>query len=56
MGQAVSQAGRKLLAVVVLMLAAYLLFKVLLGVAMAVAWMAVVVLAIVAVVWALRVL
>ena len=56
MGQAVSQAGRKLLAVVVLMLAAYLLFKVLLGVAMAVAWMAVVVLAIVAVVSALRVL
>ncbi len=56
MGQAVSQAGRKLLAVVVLMLAAYLLFKVVLGVAMAVAWMAVVVLAIVAVVWALRVL
>ena len=56
MGQAVSQAGRKLLAVGVLALAAYLLFKLVLGFAMAVAWIAVVVLAVVAIIWALRVL
>ncbi len=56
MGQALSEAGRKLVAVVVLALAAYLLFKVVLGFAMAVAWIAVAALAVVAIVWALRVL
>jgi hypothetical protein len=52
----VSEAGKKLLAVGVLLLAAYVLFKVVLGFVAAVAWIAVVVLAIVAVVWAIRVL
>ena len=56
MGEALSQAGRKLLAVAVLLLAAYVLFKVVLGFVTAIAWIAVAVLAVVAVVWALRVL
>lgn len=56
MGQAVSDAARKLLAVAVLLVAAYVLFKVVLGVVAGVAWIAVVVVAIVAVVWAIRVL
>jgi hypothetical protein len=56
MGEALSQAGRKVLAVGVLILAAYLLFKVVLGFVMAVAWIAIVVVAIAAVIWALRVL
>ena len=56
MGQAVSDAARKLLAIAVLLVAAYILFKVVLGVVAAVAWIAVVVVAIVAIVWAIRVL
>jgi hypothetical protein len=51
-----SEAGKKLLAVGVLLLAAYVLFKVVLGFVAAVAWIAVVVIAIAAVVWAIRVL
>jgi hypothetical protein len=56
MGQLASDAARKVLAVAVLLVAAYILFKVVLGFVAAVAWIAVVVIAIVAVVWALRVL
>jgi hypothetical protein len=56
MGEAVSEAGKKVLAVGVLILAAYLLFKVVLGFVMAVAWIFIVVVAIAAVIWALRVL
>jgi hypothetical protein len=56
MGQAISDAARKLLAIAVLLVAAYILFKVVLGVVAAVAWIAVVVLAIVGIVWAIRVL
>ena len=56
MGEAASQAGRKLLAVAVLLVAAYVLFKIVLGFVTAVVWIAVVVLAVVAVIWALRVL
>jgi hypothetical protein len=56
MGEAVSQAGKKLLAVGVLVVAAYVLFKVVLGFVMAVAWIVIIVVAIVAVIWALRVL
>ena len=56
MGEALSQAGRKLLAVAVLLLAAFVLFKVVLGFVTAIAWIAVVVLALVAIVWALRAL
>ncbi len=42
----------KAIALVVLLVAAYLLFKVVIGVVMAVVWFAVIVLAIVAVIWA----
>lgn len=56
MGELVTQAGRKTLAVGVLVGAAYLLFKVVLGFVTTLAWIAVVVAALVAVVWALRVL
>ena len=44
------------MAMAVLLVAAFVLFKVVLGVVTAVAWIAVVALAVVAVVWALRVL
>lgn len=56
MAEAAKTGGRKLLALVVLLIAAWILFKVVLGVVTAVAWVAVVVLAIIAVVWAIRVL
>jgi hypothetical protein len=56
MGQLAADAGRKLLALAVLLVAAWILFKMVIGVVAAVAWVAVVVLAIVAVVWAIRVL
>jgi hypothetical protein len=56
MGQLASDAGRKALAVLVLLIAAYILFKLVLGVVTAIAWVAVVVVALVAVVWAIRVL
>jgi hypothetical protein len=56
MGQLVSDAGRKLLAIAVLLVAAYILFKVVLGFVAAVAWIVVVVVALVAVVWAVGVL
>ena len=56
MGEAVSEAGKKVLAVGILVLAAYLLFKLVLGFVMAVAWIAVVIVAVLAVIWAVRVL
>ncbi len=56
MGQLASEAGKKVLALGILLLAAYVLFKVVLGVVTAIAWVAVVVLALVAIVWAIRVL
>jgi hypothetical protein len=52
MGDFLSDVGRKLLAVVVLIVAAYILFKVVLGFVAAVAWIVVIVLALIAVVWA----
>lgn len=55
-GEIATRAGKKALAVGVLLVAAWVLFKVVLGFVTAVAWIAVVVLAIVAIVWALRVL
>ena len=51
-----SEVGKKLLAVLVLLVAAWILFKLVLGVVAAVAWIVVVVLAILAIVWAIRVL
>jgi hypothetical protein len=51
-----SEFGRKVIAVAVLLLVAYLLFKVVLGFVTAVAWIAVLVLAVVAGIWAFGVL
>lgn len=56
MAETAKAGGKKLLAIAVLLVAAWILFKVVIGVVAAVAWIAVVVLAIVAVVWAIRVL
>jgi hypothetical protein len=56
MRQAASDLGRKALALVVLLLAAWLLFKLVLGFVATVAWIVVAVIAVIAVVWALRVL
>jgi hypothetical protein len=55
MNRIASQAARKGLALLVLMVAAYVLFKIVLGVVTALAWIVVAVVALVAVVWALRV-
>jgi hypothetical protein len=56
MGQAVADLGKKGLALAVLLLAAWVLFKLVLGVVAAVAWVVIAVLALVAIVWAIRVL
>ena len=56
MGELARDTGRKALALGVLLLAAWVLFKLVLGFVSTIAWIAVVVIAIVAVVWALRVL
>ncbi len=56
MSELASQAGRKLAAVGILLLAAFVLFKLVVGFVTAIAWIAVAVLAVVAIVWALRVL
>jgi hypothetical protein len=53
MREAASNAGRKLVAVAVLLLGAYLLFKVVIGTLMAVFWIIVAVVAVVAVIWAI---
>jgi hypothetical protein len=56
MGQIASDAARKLLAVAVLIVAAYVLFKLVLGFVAGIAWIIVAVVAVFAVIWALRVL
>lgn len=56
MGKAVSQIGRKAGAVAILLGAAWLLLKFAIGAVTAVAWAGVVVLALIAVVWAVRAL
>ena len=56
MAQFASDAGKKLLALLVLLLVAYVVFKMVLGFVAAVAWIAVLVVGLMAVVWALRVL
>ena len=56
MREKASNLGRKALALVVLLLAAWVLFKVVIGVVAAIAWIVVAVIAVIAVVWALRVL
>jgi hypothetical protein len=56
MGELVSQAGRKALAVGVLVLAAYLLFKLAVGFVTSIVWIGVVIVAVIAIVWAVRTL
>ena len=56
MGQAISDAARKLLAVAVLLVAAFVLFKLILGFVAAIAWIVIAIVAVMAVIWALRVL
>jgi hypothetical protein len=56
MGEAVSDIARKLLAVAVLVVAAYVLFKVVIGFVSGIAFLLVAVVAVIAVIWALRVL
>ena len=51
-----SDIGRKIIAIAVLLVAAYILFKMVIGVVAAVAWIVVLVLAVVAGIWALGVL
>ena len=51
-----SDAARKVLAAAVLVLAAFLLFKIVIGAIAAVVWMALAVVAVIAVIWAVRVL
>jgi hypothetical protein len=56
MGQLASDAARKLLAVAILVVAAFVLFKLVLGFIAAMAWIVVAIVAVIAVIWALRVL
>ena len=56
MGEALSDIARKVLAVAVLVVAAYILFKIVLGFVAGIAMIIVAVVAVIAVIWALRVL
>jgi len=56
MGQMASDIGRKLIAIAVLLVVVYILFKVVIGFVAAIAWIAVIVLAVIAGIWALGVL
>jgi hypothetical protein len=56
MGQLASDAARKLVAALVLVVAAFLLFKIVIGAVAAVVWMVLAVVAVIAVIWAIRVL
>jgi F0F1-type ATP synthase assembly protein I len=56
MGQMASDVGRKVIAIAVLLVVAYLLFKVVIGFVAAVAWILVLVVAVVAGIWAFGVL
>lgn len=56
MRDAINELGKKGLALVILLVAAYVLFKVVIGVVAAVAWIVVIVVALVAMVWAYTVL
>jgi hypothetical protein len=51
-----SALGRKALAIVVLLVAAWILFKVVIGVVAGIAWLIVIVLAVMSVLWAFSVL
>lgn len=55
-GNAASSVGRKVLATLVLIAAAYLLFKVVIGFVMGIVWVIIAVVAIAGVIWALSAL
>jgi hypothetical protein len=54
MSEAIRDIGGKLVAVAILLLAGWILLKIVIGVVTAVAWIVVAVLAVVAVIWALN--
>jgi hypothetical protein len=56
MSSSSSSLGKRAIAVLVLLLAAWILLKVLIGIAVAVFWVVLAVAALVAIVWAIRVL
>jgi hypothetical protein len=56
MREAAGDLGKKGLALLVLLVAAWILFKVIFGIVAVVAWIVVVIIAIAAIVWAIRVL
>ncbi len=56
MADAASAVGRKALAVLVLIAAAYLLFKVVIGFVMGIVWVIIAVIAVIGVIWALSAL
>jgi hypothetical protein len=56
MREAASNAGRKLLAILILAVAGFLLFKALIGTIVAVLWIVIAVVALIAVIWAIGVL
>ena len=56
MREAAGDLGRRAVAILILLVAAWILFKVVIGIVTAVATVIVVVLAIVAIIWAIRVL
>ncbi len=56
MRNAISDIGRKALAIAILLVAAWVLLKLVIGIVASVAWIVVAVLAIAAIVWAIRVL
>lgn len=56
MREAASNAGRKVIAIAILVLAGFLLFKAVIGTVVAVLWIVVAIVAVVAVIWALGVL
>ena len=56
MGETLSNIARKMLAVAVLVVAAYVLFKLVLGFVIGIVWILVAIVAVLGVVWALRIL
>jgi hypothetical protein len=56
MGEALSDIARKVLAVAVLVVAAYILFKIVLGFVAGIAFFVVAIVAVLGIIWALRVL
>jgi hypothetical protein len=56
MREAASNVGRKLVAILILVVAGFLLFKALIGTVIAILWIVVAVVALIAVIWAIGVL